>query len=175
MQKYQRRRAAELRKRLKGVDYHRRNLKLTPFVQRYFQEFGEYYIREHGGALWSMSMIEDALGQLSELEVLQEHEIEDYRLDVLEAMVEVRPSKKDDGMATWLMDENPEHSEATGRLLIEGLQRDWERYCDSPSKMRLKSVFRRLDMAALSNDEKVLAERRRCLRSANLEAKDWGL
>ncbi len=148
---------------------------MTPFVRGYFQEAGEAYLREHGGTLWSMSMIEDTLAAIGPLEELLEHEVEEYRLDVLEDMVEVRPSKRDDGNATWLMGANPDYSEKTSRLLIEGLQKDWERYCDAPSKARLKAVFRRLEAMASSDDPNVYAEYRRCSRSANAEANDWGL
>ncbi len=51
----------------------------------------------------------------------------------------------------------------------------WEGYCDRPSKKRLKEVFVHLETMKGSRSKKVQEERRRCLRVANLEAKEVGL
>jgi len=63
----------------------------------------------------------------------------------------------------------------TALSLIGNCQRKWGSYCVRPSKKRLQVVLDHLEKMKASKAKSVKDERRRCLRSANLEAKRLGM
>jgi len=57
------------------------------------------------------------------------------------------------------------------KTLIAKCQKNWDHYCERPSKKRLKEVFDHLEVMKESSAKTVNEERARCLRAANKEAK----
>lgn len=57
------------------------------------------------------------------------------------------------------------------QLLINRCQKLWTHYCERPSKKRLEALYVHLDKMKASTSQKAKAERSRCLRAANAEAK----
>jgi hypothetical protein len=59
--------------------------------------------------------------------------------------------------------------------LVAQCQANWDHYLARPGKKRLKAVLEHLETMKASKSAKVRAERRRCLRVANSEAKEVGV
>lgn len=79
--------------------------------------------------------------------------------------VSVRAKKKPDALRAA----NPKTPE--WQRLIRRCQKLWEHYSERPGKKRLQAVLDHLEKMKASSSKKVADERKRCLRSANLEAK----
>jgi hypothetical protein len=65
----------------------------------------------------------------------------------------------------------------TARALIKECQRLWESYCERPNKTRLRAVVKHCEAMKASKAATVGAERKRCMRSVQAEARQhkWSL
>ena len=66
---------------------------------------------------------------------------------------------------------NPRASDS----LVSKCQKNWDHYCERPSKKRLKAVMKHCELMAESTAKSVKEERQRCMRAARREAKKLGM